>query len=261
MPRISITEDAKNVLNNTVDQSDSYTYAKDALTDIAAAIDDIDMREHPEYDNPVDVLVNGAHADTEAGIQPVNYDPDADLDGWLDSDTVRVIASRPDSEINPAHVNSQSKPRDRVDKRRMIAAMVRYRHDKCHSQHIYDLIEQEFGDSEQMREYGEDVIQHHMWPDPYRDGDRWWIADPLKACAATRKMIKQCRDMINDRNGRPGGSGLSQLRETRQGVSQLVGVPHREAELTIEEWNEFVEEARAAEPTEKIEAVLMTFDA
>lgn len=259
MPRASIDDTTQEVLNHVTDTTDAYTYPRDVLRVFADAISSIDMREYPKYDDPVSVIVDGAHAGAKAGIRPVDYDPDADINGYLESDTVRVVASRPDSRINPEHVTSASKPRDRIDKRQMIAAMVRYRYDRCHSQHIYGLVGQEFGDSPKMEEYVPAVIEHHLWPDPV-SGDKWWIANPRKAAASVATVVDDCHDMILDSDGKLRESKLDKLNEARQSVSQLVAVRDDLARSTIEEWNELVAVVRDADPTPEIEKRLATYD-
>lgn len=267
--RMTVDEDSKAVLDQIVEQADSYTYAREALRDITDALDDIDLREHDDYNNPVDVLVDGAHASNTGGIEPADYDPDAEIEGWLDSETVRVIVSKPGVELNPAHVNSASKPRDRVDKRKMIAAMTRYRYrdaGKAHVERIYDLVDATFGRSETIREYVPEVIDHHFWQHPRKD--RIVFTDPKNAGPSVKSRVEQFRDRImvaGEYN--ITAEKRKTMNDLRRDVEKLEPFADEEPVAgAIEAWNALVEDIREAGETEGVEftadleGCLETFD-
>ncbi|RLM37202.1 MULTISPECIES: hypothetical protein [unclassified Haloarcula] len=245
MSRTSIDEDTKEVIDHIYDEYD-YESKKEFMHEIFVEhIGDIDMREHEsDYDNPVEVLLDGAHVNggKSGGIDPAEYDPDEEIIGTLDTDTIRRIIVKPDAQINPDHVSK--KPRDRVEKRQLLGAMIRYRYPegKIRKRLIEDFVEQQFGQSDQMADYIRETMEHELFE--LKD-DGVMTADPKRAAAVLHAHLDDLEpklvngDVVYTSQHRWAVQTVEALAPFRDDYKLVGGA--------IERWNSIVERLEADE--------------
>lgn len=192
MPRPKLTDEQGETLDWVVEQVDDYKWPKEPVGDLVDALEDIDMREH-DSDNPVEVLLESKQ---QGSVKPIEYDPDAEMDGWMDSATIRrILASQTEPRINPEHVEGSTLPRNRADKRDLLAAMIRFTYgEKVHVNQIKNFVEREFGGSDSMSGYVDDIKSQNFW-----EGEAWnMVTVARRAAVSMRSEIIKLGEVVAD---------------------------------------------------------------